>query len=154
MCFAVDGTDAGTITGAYCVSYASANTETENAATGSRLVTFFSNDQWDGNFDSTIGQALSLTANGLVLTPSVASSDDADGNAAGATIAASWYQPFSADTYTSLVRVSAAETVKSYSILGSDGDAMTLCSASSYTLDGAASLIMASTAAAVLALSI
>jgi hypothetical protein len=155
MCFAVDDPDdSSVILGGFCVNYTSLDTETDNASIGSRTVTYISPSLWDGNYTSSVGETLTALGNLLVMDPDVTSSADATGNSAGETIAATWYQPTSADVYTSLIRVSAGDTVMSYSITpsaASDGDALGSCSSSSYTLTGSMALATTAVSAAVLA---
>jgi hypothetical protein len=82
--------------GVFCVAYYSGDGDTERAAISSRKVSWHSNTSWDGNYSNDEDSGTELTGElyGRVDTPNVDSTADSDGHAAGATISASWYQPW------------------------------------------------------------
>jgi hypothetical protein len=57
MCFAIDDPDtADAVLGAFCIAYTSLDVETENASVDSLTVSYVSPSEWDGNYDSTVGE--------------------------------------------------------------------------------------------------
>jgi hypothetical protein len=82
--------------GVFCVAYYSGDGDTGKAAISSRKVSWQSPTSWDGSYDNGDDSGTELTGElyGRVDTPNVDSTADADGYDAGATITASWYQPW------------------------------------------------------------
>jgi hypothetical protein len=89
MCFTFNTAEA-VIEGAYCVSYASSDSESVAAAADSRTVSFLTAAQWDGNYNPATGTELTNGANGLVNTPDD-TAGDATAHTAGNSIVASWF---------------------------------------------------------------